>query len=234
MATRAPAASSADALAACDAAGEAFKTWRQSGPNLRRGLGAPTRLVDLGGVRGHADVEITSSNWTLGAGLSLARLATDARLQDAGAALGEAARSAAGPGHRTVATVGGNLCQDTRCVFYNQSAWWRQANAYCLKRDGTTCHVAPQGDRCHAAYSGDLAPALMVLGASAEWVSPRGTRCLALADCYRDDGAAHLTVDHDEVLARRCARQIRARRKQRLAVTASSRRNNTSSVHATR
>jgi 4-hydroxybenzoyl-CoA reductase subunit beta len=98
--------------------------------------------------------------------------------------------------------VGGNLCLDTRCIFYNQGAWWRQANDYCLKHEGEICHVAPQGKRCHAAFSGDLAPALIALGAQAEWLSVRGTRHVALADCYRDDGAAHLSAARDEVLVR--------------------------------
>ena len=60
-------------------------------------------------------------------------------------------------------TLGGNLCLDTRCIYYNQSEWWRRANAYCLKNRGDICHVAPKGERCHAAFSGDLAPALLVL-----------------------------------------------------------------------
>ena len=109
-------------------------------------------------------------------------------------ALAEAARAAAGPGHRSAATLGGNLCQDTRCVFYNQSEWWRASNDYCLKRGGDTCHVAPQGERCHAAFSGDLAPVLLALGAEVELQSARGTRWLPLAQLYRDDGAAHLTL----------------------------------------
>ena len=108
--------------------------------------------------------------------------------------LAEAAATVAGPGHRTVATLGGNLCLDTRCVFYNQSEWWRRANEYCLKHGGDTCHVAPQGKHCHAAFSGDLAPALIVLGAEVEIVGPRGVRRLPLADLYVDDGAAHLAL----------------------------------------
>ncbi|RPH59160.1 MAG: 4-hydroxybenzoyl-CoA reductase subunit beta, partial [Burkholderiales bacterium] len=100
------------------------------------------------------------------------------------------------------ATLGGNLCLDTRCVFYNQSEWWRASNNYCLKRGGDICHVAPQGVRCHAAFSGDLAPALLALDAEVELVATRGTRRTALADLYRDDGAAHLTIARDEVLAR--------------------------------
>ena len=85
------------------------------------------------------------------------------------------------PGHRSVATLGGNLCLDTRCVFYNQSEWWRAANDYCLKRGGDVCHVAPQGKHCHAAFCGDLAPALLALGAEVELVArprhaPHGAR----------------------------------------------------------
>ena len=171
-------------------------------PNLRRGLEAPSLLVDLGRVQGADEVEFGAAELWLGAGVTLARLAADPRIERDYTALGEAARAAAGPSHRSVATLGGNLCLDTRCVFYNQSAWWRQANDFCLKRGGSVCHVAPQGARCHAAFSGDLAPALIALGAEAEWLSARGTRRLALADCYRDDGAAHLAVERDEVLVR--------------------------------
>jgi 4-hydroxybenzoyl-CoA reductase subunit beta len=171
-------------------------------PNLRRGLESPAVLVDLGAVHGRADVEFDAGALVLGAGVTLAQLAADERMTSGWAALGEAARAAAGPGHRTVATLGGNLCLDTRCVFYNQSEWWRASNGFCLKRGGDTCHVAPQGQRCHAAFSGDLAPALIALGAEAELLSQRGTRRLALADCYRDDGAAHLSIERDEVLVR--------------------------------
>lgn len=171
-------------------------------PNLRHGIGAPSRLVDLGAVQGRDECTSGAAGLVLGAGITLAQLATDERIAGRYAAIGEAARAAAGPGHRTVATLGGNLCLDTRCVFYNQSEWWRSANGYCLKRGGDTCHVAPQGRRCHAAFSGDLAPALIVLGAEVELLSGRGMRRLALADCYRDDGAAPLTLERDEVLVR--------------------------------
>src|SRR5574337_1356087 len=91
-------------------------------------------------------------------------------------ALAQAASIIAGPGHRPMATVGGNLCLDTRCIYYNQSEWWRHANGYCLKNRGDTCHVAPQGQRCHAAYSGDLAPALLVYGAEVDIAGPQGAR----------------------------------------------------------
>jgi len=171
-------------------------------PNLRRGLEKPALLVDLSAVDGRADLALDAGGLVIGAGVTLAQLASDERLGGPWAAIGEAARAAAGPGHRTVATLGGNLCLDTRCVFYNQSEWWRASNNYCLKRGGDTCHVAPQGKRCHAAFSGDLAPALIALDARAELLSQRGTRRIPLADCYRDDGAASLTIERDEVLVR--------------------------------
>jgi 4-hydroxybenzoyl-CoA reductase subunit beta len=99
-----------------------------------------------------------------------------------------------------VATLGGNLCLDTRCVFYNQSQWWRRSNDHCLKHGGETCHVAPQGKRCHAAFSGDVAPALIALDASVEIVGASGTRSVSLADLYADDGAASLRLATGELI----------------------------------
>jgi 4-hydroxybenzoyl-CoA reductase subunit beta len=170
-------------------------------PNLRRGIERPDLLVDLGAVHDFARIACTDEGLALGAGVTLSRLAADARVAHGYRAVADAARTVAGPGHRSVATVGGNLCLDTRCVFYNQSEWWRAANQYCLKRGGEVCHVAPQGKHCHAAFSGDLAPALLVLGAAVELVASRGTRRIQLSDLYRDDGAAHLTIAADELLA---------------------------------
>ena len=172
-------------------------------PNLRRGLERPAVLIDLSGLRAFAAVEASADGGiVLGAGLTLSALIDDPDIAARLPALADGARAAAGPGHRSAATLGGNLCQDTRCVFYNQSEWWRAANNYCLKRGGTTCHVAPQGERCHAAFSGDLAPVLLVLGAQVELQSARGTRWLPLAQLYRDDGADHLTLARDELLVR--------------------------------
>jgi len=171
-------------------------------PNVRRGIERPPLLVDLGAVHDFARIALTVEELQLGAGVTLARLAAEPRVGQRYRALAEAARAVAGPAHRSVATLGGNLCLDTRCVFYNQSEWWRAANHYCLKRGGEVCHVAPQGKHCHAAFSGDVAPALLALRAEIELVASRGTRRIALSQLYRDDGAAHLTIAADELLAR--------------------------------
>ena len=168
-------------------------------PNLRRGLERPATLVDLSGVAGLDAITRDADGLTLGAGVNLARLASE-DFGDAWRAVSEAAKQVAAPSHRNAATVGGNLCLDTRCIYYNQSEWWRAANGYCLKRGGDVCHVAPQGSRCHAAFSGDLAPTLIALGAEVELVSAQGSRRLPLAQLYRDDGAAHLTLAPGELL----------------------------------
>lgn len=171
-------------------------------PNLRRGIEKASVLIDLGDLRDLGAIEFSATGLSIGAGVTLSRLATDSRLAGAWRVIVQAAGSVAAPGHRNAATLGGNLCLDTRCVFYNQSEWWRAANQYCLKRGGEVCHVAPQGRHCHAAFCGDLAPALLVLEATVDLAATRGTRRLALADLYRDDGAAPLSIERYELLTR--------------------------------
>jgi len=189
----------ADLLAAPDARAIAGGTDLVT--NLRRGLERPETLVDLGGVPGLGDIAMEGGTLTLGACVTLAQLALEPRVQARFPALCAAAKAVAGPGHRGTATVGGNLCLDTRCVFYNQSEWWRRANRYCLKRGGDICHVAPQGDHCHAAFCGDLAPVLLALGAELGIAGTAGVRRMPLAGLYREDGAAHLTLGRGEFVA---------------------------------
>jgi 4-hydroxybenzoyl-CoA reductase subunit beta len=171
-------------------------------PNLRRGLEQPATLVDLSRVRELRDLHVdVDGTLTVGAGVTLATLASDACIARVLPALAEAAHAVAAATHRNVATLGGNLCQDTRCVFYNQSEWWRSANGFCLKRNGTRCHVAPQGEHCHAAFCSDLAAVLLACGAQVHVEASGGRRTLPLARLYQDDGAAHLLLAPGELLA---------------------------------
>lgn len=171
-------------------------------PNLRRGLGKPAALVDLSGIEGFGTIALQANgSLRMGAGATLETIAEHTDIRAQWPALAQAAEAVAGPTHRAAATLGGNLCQDTRCIFYNQSAWWREANDYCLKRAGSVCHVAPQGRRCHAAYEGDLAPALLAYDAEVALYGAAGARRMPLAALYRDDGAAHLTLAPGEFVA---------------------------------
>lgn len=167
-------------------------------PNLRRGLGEPKLLVDLSGIPGHSSIErLSDGTLRIGALVKLESLVDSALVPDA---IKQAALGVAGPTHRASATLAGNLCQDTRCIFYNQSDWWREGNGFCLKYRGDKCHVVVKSDRCYATYHGDIAPALMALDAKAEIVGPKGQRTLPLAELFQEKGAKHLTLAEGEVL----------------------------------
>jgi 4-hydroxybenzoyl-CoA reductase subunit beta len=168
--------------------------------NMRRSISRPDLLVDLSGIDELNEIKIGADGTTIGTGVTIAMLARNTALATQYRALAQAAEAIAGPGHRNMGTVGGNLCLDTRCIYYNQSEWWRKANAYCLKSRGDVCHVAPQGQRCHAAYSGDLAPALLVLGAEVDIAGALGHRRIPLSELYVEDGKAHLALADGELI----------------------------------
>lgn len=169
-------------------------------PNLRRGLAAPGMLIDLSGVPELREFSETTNGLRIGAGVTLASVAADGRVQGRLPALAQAALGVAGPTHRTAATLGGNLCLDTRCRYYNQSESWREGNQFCLKLAGDTCRVAPKSSRCYAAFSGDVAPALLSLGATIQVLGPLGPRHLPIREFYRDDGLDCLTLAPDEMV----------------------------------
>jgi len=163
--------------------------------NLRRGIVAPPVLIDMNGVAELRTLKAGVDGLEIGASVTLAELATHPGLIEHYPVVAQAAGSIAGPTHRNMGTVGGNLCLDTRCIFYNQSEWWRQANHHCLKTTGDVCHVAPKSRGvCFATFSGDLAPALLTLGAEVDLAGPNGRRTLPLQQLYighaRHDGAA--------------------------------------------
>ena len=169
--------------------------------NVRRGIEQPKHLVDLSAVAELKRRRDDADGLTLGSGLTLAEIAADDVIAARYHAVAQAARAVAGPTHQAYGTLGGNLCLDTRCLFYNQSEWWRKSNDYCLKERGDICHVAPGGKRCFAAFSGDVAPSLIVYDAEVTLTGPDGTRRIPLEKLYRNDGMAHLTLKPGEILA---------------------------------
>ena len=169
--------------------------------NTRRGIERPSALIDLTAIAALGRIEGHAAGTRIGAAVTLAALAADPSVQRDYAAVAEAAGAVAGPTHRNYGTVGGNLCLDTRCIYYNQSEWWRSSNDFCLKHQGTVCHVAPGGAICFATFSGDLAPALLVHRAEVELAGPDGSRRMPLSALYRDDGLDHLTLRPAELVA---------------------------------
>ncbi len=153
--------------------------------NIRRGIEAPAVLIDLTKVAELRHIRADAATIEVGAAVTLAELAAYPEVLRHYPVVAEAAGSIAGPTHRHMGTVGGNLCLDTRCIYYNQSEWWRSANEHCLKTTGQTCWVAPKSRGvCFATFSGDLAPAFLTLGAEVDLAGSDGRRTLALENLY--------------------------------------------------
>ncbi|HEV2490746.1 MAG TPA: FAD binding domain-containing protein [Candidatus Acidoferrales bacterium] len=172
-------------------------------PNLQMRLFAPPVLVDIRSLRNLKEIEFSPRN-----GLRIGALATLSQIlgtssswmREKFSVLTSAVGTIAGPLQRNMGTMGGNLCLETRCRWYNQSHFWRQSLGGCLKKDGNICHVAPGGDFCWAAWSGDSAPALLTLDAEVEIFGPQGPRRLPLRDFYKNDGKDRLALSRDELL----------------------------------
>jgi len=153
--------------------------------NIRRGIVAPPTLIDVNNVAELRAIKADAHGIEIGAAVTLAELAAHPEVMRHYPVVAQAAAFIAGPTHRNMGTVGGNLCLDTRCLFYNQSEWWRSANNHCLKTSGDICHVAPKSRGvCFATYSGDLAPAFLTLNAEVDLAGPAGKRTIALDRLY--------------------------------------------------
>jgi 4-hydroxybenzoyl-CoA reductase subunit beta len=170
-------------------------------PNMKRRQQVPRTLMSLRHIERLTHVELGASGSRLGACLTLTDIAADPRFRNGMTALTQAASQVATPQIRNMATLGGNICLDTRCNYYDQSYEWRKAIDFCLKKDGTTCWVAPGSSKCMAVSSTDTAPALMALGARVRLVSHSGEREVPLSELYNNDGINYIKRRPDEILA---------------------------------
>jgi 4-hydroxybenzoyl-CoA reductase subunit beta len=168
-------------------------------PNMKRRQQVPATVVGLRGVAELGQVR-DRDGLEIGAGVTLSGLTQDQRIHDRYPGLWQAVAQIATPLLRNMGTIGGTVCLDTRCTYYDQSFEWRQSINFCMKKDGDTCWVATSSDRCLAVSSTDSAPALMALGATVRLVSASGTREIALSDLYANDGMYYLTRKADEIL----------------------------------
>jgi len=136
----------------------------------------------------------------IGAGMTLTEIVRDDRIRQSCGALWQAASQVATPHLRNMGTIGGNICLDTRCNYYDQNYEWRKSIDFCMKKDGRTCWVATSSPKCLAVSSTDTAPALIALGAEISVAGAGGTRCIRLSDFFRNDGIAYLTRQPHEIV----------------------------------
>jgi 4-hydroxybenzoyl-CoA reductase subunit beta len=169
-------------------------------PNMKRRQQVPRTLMSLRRVNELHQIAHSDGGTRLGACLTLTEIAGDPRFRNGMTALVQAASQVATPQIRNMATLGGNLCLDTRCNYYDQSYEWRKAINFCKKKDGETCWVALSSPKCVAVSSTDTAPALIALGARVRLVSRGDEREVALADLYQNDGIHYIKRRPDEIL----------------------------------
>ena len=172
-------------------------------PSMRQKLFEPEYVLDLRsipamrGIKSNADGAVE-----IGALTSLREIEHSDFLRQHYPVLTEAAATVASPVLRNMGTIGGNICLDTRCLWYNQSLTWRKGCGFCIKKDGDLCHVAPGGTKCWAAFSGDTPPALLCLDAQIEIASASGTRRIRLNDFYTGLGDTYRKLEANELVTR--------------------------------
>lgn len=173
-------------------------------PNMKQGLFDPEHVVSIARLEELRGISLSADGKHLhvGAGMKLAEIAESLLVKRMAPALAEAAGEVGGPHHRAMGTLGGNICLDTRCRYYNQTYFWRKSLGFCLKKDGTVCHVVKGGARCVAAASNDSAPALIALGADIHLIGKGGERVVPACDFYTADGVKNTVLEPGEIVVR--------------------------------
>jgi 4-hydroxybenzoyl-CoA reductase subunit beta len=171
-------------------------------PNMKRRHQEPRTVISLMGIPelgANGRIGGSADGMTLGACVTLTKLSDHPTIRRS--AVGHAARLVSTPLLRNMGTLGGNLCLDTRCNYYNQSYEWRKSIDFCMKKDGHICWVAPSSPRCWAVSSSDVAPVMVAIGAEYRLVGPQGERVVPAGRFYQNDGINYLTKQPDEILA---------------------------------
>src|SRR3954447_6735980 len=171
-------------------------------PSMRQKLFEPEHVLDLRQIQQLKGLRETKQGIEIGALTTLHEIEHSALLRERYPVLVEAARTVASPLIRHMGTIGGNICLDTRCLWYNQSLTWRKSCGFCIKKDGDLCHVAPGGTKCWAAFSADTPPALLCLNAEIEIASASATRRILLRDLYTGEGDSYRKLQPSELVTK--------------------------------
>lgn len=168
-------------------------------PNMKRRQYTPQSLIGLRDLKELNSI-VFDDGMTIGSGISLNKVENHPEIQKCFPALAKAASLVSAPQLRNMGTIGGNLCLDTRCTYYNQTYPWRKALGFCLKKDGDICWVARSSPVCLAVSSSDCAPVAVALNAEFCLAGLNGQRIIAAEDFYLNDGISYLNKTHDELL----------------------------------
>ena len=171
-------------------------------PSMRQKLFEPQFVLDIRHIAELKGIRQTEQGTEIGALTTLSAIEHADFLRQRYPVLTEAAATVASPVLRNMGTIGGNICLDTRCLWYNQSLTWRKGCGFCIKKDGNLCHVAPGGSKCWAAFSGDTPPALLCLNAEVEIAGPSGLRRISLREFYTGLGDNYRKLQANELLTR--------------------------------
>jgi len=168
--------------------------------NMKHRVETPTTLVNIKGIEDLDYVRQDNGNLRLGGLTTLKRIYQTALILEKLPGLAEAAAAVGSYHHQTMGTLAGNICQQNRCKFFNQSRWWRSSNPTCFKAGGEICHVVNKKEICYSSYCGDVAPALLVLNARIAVTGPKGAREVLLEDFYSGDGKVPLNLSAAEIV----------------------------------
>jgi 4-hydroxybenzoyl-CoA reductase subunit beta len=168
-------------------------------PNMKRRHQQARAVVSLMGIPGLRGVE-ANGEVRIGATTILEDLVRHEAVRARYPAFARAVASISSPPLREMGTIGGNVCVDTRCTYYNQTEEWRRSIGYCMKAEGEICWVATSSPRCLAHTASDSAPMLCALGARVRLTSNEGERVIPIEALYHDDGIAYLAKRPDEIL----------------------------------
>jgi 4-hydroxybenzoyl-CoA reductase subunit beta len=171
-------------------------------PSMQQKLFEPEYVLDVRHIAELKGLREQGNEVQIGALTTLTAIGNSQLLRKRYSVLTEAAATVASPILRNMGTIGGNICLDTRCLWYNQSLTWRKGCGFCIKKDGDLCHVAPGGTKCWAVFSGDTPPALLCLNAEIEIVGPSGARRIPLRDFYTGIGDGYRKLQPNELLTR--------------------------------
>lgn len=169
-------------------------------PKMKRGQFTPRHLISLSSLRELKGIRRSREGLWIGAGESLTTVSNHRLIAEPLPALAHAAESVSTPQLRNMGTIGGNVLVDTRCNYYDQTHFWREAVGFCMKKDGDICLVAPGSTRCLAIASSDTAPVLVSLDAEAILANAQGERRIKLENLYRDDGIEYSAKARNEIL----------------------------------